>query len=81
MGTDPVHQRAAGQLGEGVGPEKSREQQAHVGDGQAEFLADQRVGDRERRAVQVVQGAGEDQHDEGRALPAPDAGPVWLVLS
>ena len=69
----PVEQRPARQLGEGVGPQEGGEQQAHVGDRQAELLADQRVGDRERGTVDVVQRAGEDEQDERGSLCARDA--------
>jgi hypothetical protein len=71
---DAVDQRAAGQLREGVGPEEGGQQQPHIGDRQPEFLADQGIGDRKRRAVEVIQGSGDHQHDQGGALPAPDTG-------
>ena len=79
MRPHPVDQRAARQLREGVGPQEGRQQQPHIRDGQAEFLADQRVGDGEGGAVEIVQRPGDHQHGQRRALRAPDTG--WRVGS
>jgi hypothetical protein len=70
---DAVNQCAARQLREGIGPQEGRQQKPHIGNRQPKLLPDQRVGDRKRRTVEVVQRAGDHQHDQGGALSAPDA--------
>ena len=67
-GPELVDHRACRQLRERIGPEKGGKQVAHVRDRQAEILADEQIGDRERGAVDVVDHAGQDQHRERRPL-------------
>jgi hypothetical protein len=55
--SEPIDQRAARQLAGGIGPQKRRQQQPHVRNREAEILPNQWVGDRQRRTVDVVEGA------------------------
>jgi len=63
-----VDHRAGRQLRKRIGPEEGGEQIAHVRDRQPEIMADQEIGDGERRAVDIVDHAGRDQHGERRTL-------------
>ena len=71
---DTVDQRATRQLEEGVGAQEGREQQPHIRNRKVEFAADERVGDRERGPVDVVQCAGKDEKGQRGALHGPQAG-------
>jgi hypothetical protein len=63
-----VDHRAGRQLREGVSPQEGREQVTHIGDRQPEVFANQRIGDRQGRAVDVVDHARYDQHGQRDAL-------------
>ena len=67
----PVGQHTARHLHEGIGPEERTQDQSLHRSIEVEFLADQRHGDRERGAIDVVDG-NEHQHQK-EDLP-PDAG-------
>jgi hypothetical protein len=67
-GPQPVDHRAGGELRECVGPQEGGKQVTHIRDRQPEFLADQRIGNRERRAIDVVDDPGNDQQSQRDAL-------------
>src|ERR1700758_1825311 len=72
-----VGQCSARKLAESISPEECGKQKPHVRDRQAEFLTDQRIGDRERSTVDIVERSGDHEKYKGRSLRPPDAGWNW----
>src|ERR1700753_855281 len=56
------------QLRKSVGPEECGEQVTHVRDRKTEVVADQRIGHRKRRTVDVVDDTGDDEERQRDAL-------------
>ena len=67
---EAVHQAAGGKQEECIGPEEGRKQHAHLGDRYAEVVADQRVGDRQRAAVHVIEHTDDEDECQAVALRA-----------
>jgi hypothetical protein len=63
-----VDHGAGRQLRECIGPQKGGEQIPHLRDRQTKLFPDQGIGDGQRRAVDVIDDAGNDQQSESDTL-------------